>query len=373
MFDVAIVGGGPAGASCAGFCAAAGLRTAVLEREKFPREKVCGDCINPACWPVLRRLDLAERVRGLPHGKLDRVDFIGIHGRSLSVDLPTGADAEIAIKRSRFDTLLLDRARELGATVFESATVTALSSPDPRSEYWTIRAGEEAIKARTLVAADGRNSTVARFCGLLPGLARERVALQTHLPLPPDFGDRVVLEFRPEGYSGQASVGEGELNLCLVSIPKQIASLRAWAERRFQLSPRHSWRTITPLTRESISPAQPSLFFVGDSARVVEPFTGEGIYYALASGELAAKAIALQRESGNAADVAVAYCAAHAQLYRGRLWINRLARAAVLTPRIASAFLGLARFQPWMLRFLTAKIVAKPQGSAVYNPPTVLL
>src|SRR3954471_10459977 len=116
MFDVAIVGGGPAGASCAAFCAAAGLRTAVLERENFPREKVCGDCMNPACWPVLGRLDLAERVRALPHGKLDRVDFIGIDGRRLSVDLPAGAEAEIAIKRSLFDHLLLERARELGAT-----------------------------------------------------------------------------------------------------------------------------------------------------------------------------------------------------------------------------------------------------------------
>ena len=334
MFDVAIVGGGPAGASCAAFCAAAGLRTAVLERENFPREKVCGDCINPACWPVLRRLDLAEHVRALPHGKLDHVDFIGINGRRVTVDLPAGDDAEIAIKRSSFDQLVLKRARELGATVFESATVTALTSPDPRTAYWKITASEETITARTLVAADGRNSTVARLCGLLPRPVKERVALQTHLPLPPDFGDRVVLEFRPEGYSGQAPVGEGELNLCLVSVPKQIASLRAWAERRFNISPNHSWRTITPLTREPISPAQPSLFFVGDSARVVEPFTGEGIYYALASGELAAKAIALQ---GNPADVAVAYSAAHAQLYRGRLWINRLARAAVLSPRIASA------------------------------------
>jgi flavin-dependent dehydrogenase len=168
------------------------------------------------------------------------------------------------------------------------------------------------------------------------------------------------LEFRPEGYSGQAPVGEGELNLCLVSIPKQIASLRAWAERRFDLSASHSWRTITPLTREPISPAQPSLFFIGDSARVVEPFTGEGIYYALASGELAAKAIALQRDGGNAADVAIAYCAAHAQLYRGRLWINRLARAAVLSPRMASAFLQVARFQPALLRLLTGKIVGRP-------------
>jgi geranylgeranyl reductase family protein len=360
MFDVAIVGAGPAGSSCAAFCAAAGLRTAIFERERFPREKVCGDCINPACWPILRRLEVAARMRDLPHGKLARVDFIGIKGHRISISLPEDENAEIAVKRSLFDNVLLERARELGTTVFEIATVTALTSPDPRTEHWRISVGDEVVKSRTLVAADGRNSTVARLCGLLPRPARERVALQSHVPLPNDFGDRVVLEFRPEGYSGQAPVGNGQLNLCLVSVPKQIASLRAWAEERFDISPNHSWRTITPLTREPIVPAESSLFFVGDSARVVEPFTGEGIYYALASGELAAKAIALQQEGGNAADVAVAYSAAHAQLYRGRLWINRLARAAVLSPRIASALLRVVRFQPALLRLLTSKIAGKP-------------
>jgi menaquinone-9 beta-reductase len=357
MFDVAIVGGGPAGASCGAFCAAAGLRALILEREKFPREKVCGDCINPSCWPVLRRLELAERVRSLSHGRLERVEFIGIGGRSVTVELPTGGNGEIAIKRSLFDQLVLERARELGATILESVTVTALSSPDPRTDHWKISAGEQTFSARMLVAADGRNSTVARLCGLLPRPARERVALQTHVPLPPNFGDRVVLEFRPEGYSGQAPVGNGELNLCLVSIPKRIASLRAWAEERFQISKDHSWRTITPLTRDPIVPGQPSLFLVGDAGCVVEPFTGEGIYYALASGELAAKAIALQHSGGNAGDVAAAYSAAHKQLYRGRLWINQLARAAVLSPRVASGFLG---FAPVLLRLLTARIVDKP-------------
>src|SRR5207244_10744312 len=87
-FDVAIVGGGPAGSSCAAFCAAAGLRTLLLERETFPREKVCGDCINPACWPVLERLELVDQIRNLPHGALDAVEFIAISGRKLRVDLP---------------------------------------------------------------------------------------------------------------------------------------------------------------------------------------------------------------------------------------------------------------------------------------------
>src|SRR5438128_8322952 len=108
IFDVAMVGAGPAGSTCAAFCAQAGLRVLLLERETFPREKVCGDCLNPACWPVLQRLQLEDKVRTLPHGALDRVDFIAINGHSISVDLPQGA--EIAVKRSLFDHLLLRRA-----------------------------------------------------------------------------------------------------------------------------------------------------------------------------------------------------------------------------------------------------------------------
>src|SRR6266436_4536505 len=126
-FDVAIVGGGPAGSSCAAFCALAGLRTLVIEREKFPREKVCGDCLNPSCWAVLEHLGVTQRVRDLPHSKLDSVEFIAIDGHKVIVDLPTGEDCELSIKRSLFDDLLLKRARDLGVHVSEETTVTALS------------------------------------------------------------------------------------------------------------------------------------------------------------------------------------------------------------------------------------------------------
>jgi flavin-dependent dehydrogenase len=90
---------------------------------------------------------------------------------------------------------------------------------------------------------------------------------------------------------------------------------------------------------------------------VVEPFTGEGISYALNSAELAAGAIVSLRQGVNENEVAQTYAAAQARLYRGRLWVNRLARAAVLSPRLASAFLQIASFQPAILRFLTGKIV----------------
>src|SRR5213076_3018801 len=126
IFDVVIVGGGPAGSTCAACCALAGLHTLVLERERFPREKVCGDCLNPSCWPVLERLGLTQHVRNLPHSKLDSVEFIAIDGHKIAVGLPTGDDCEVSVKRSLFDDLLLNRARELGTHVRDGTTVTAL-------------------------------------------------------------------------------------------------------------------------------------------------------------------------------------------------------------------------------------------------------
>ena len=374
IFDVAIVGGGPAGSSCAAFCALAGLRTLVLEREKFPREKVCGDCLNPSCWPVLQRLGLAQRVRDLPHSKLASVEFIAIDGRKVVVDLPTGEWCELSVKRSLFDDLLLRRARELRAHVREGTTVTALNcSHGPvarpgrdarqRRGYrgdWRIEtATGERFSARTLVGADGRNSTVARLCNLLPRPARERVALQAHIPLPRNFGRRVVLQFLPEGYSGQAPVNETELNLCLVGTPPTISRLRRWAERYFEITSDQPWRTITPLTRSPVSCAHENLFFLGDAARVVEPFTGEGIYYAIRSGELAAIAISRTIRGEDQQATLREFARACAEMYRGRLWVNRLARAAVLSPRIASLLLRFGPLNPAIMRLMTKKIAGR--------------
>jgi menaquinone-9 beta-reductase len=345
MWDVAIVGSGPAGASCAAFCALGGLRTLVLERANFPREKVCGDCLNPTCWPVLERLGVAAEVRAAPHGKLSSVDFIGVDGRSIGAPLPSGESAEIAIKRSVFDQILLRRARLLGAEVREGETLLSVE----HDGNWKIRTDHSEEAARILVAADGRNSTVARLCHLMPRKGPDRVALQTHLPLPRNFGERVVLQLLREGYSGQAPVGDGLLNLCLVSRPNDLTAIKRWAEREFAIPVDHAWRTIAPLARAAVPASQPGLLLVGDAARVVEPFTGEGIYYALRSGELAAAAIGTGKHRQ--------YADAHRKLYAGRLWINALARHAVENPRLTSSLLRLLPNEKWILRFLTTKVV----------------
>src|SRR4029077_4031468 len=91
---------------------------------------------------------------------------------------------------------------------------------------------------------------------------------------------------------GQLQEKKSYLILCLVGRPATISSLRQWAQQHFEIAADQPWRTITPLTRAPVPCAHENLLFIGDAARVVEPFTGEGIYYALRSGELAASAIA---------------------------------------------------------------------------------
>jgi menaquinone-9 beta-reductase len=133
--------------------------------------------------------------------------------------------------------------------------------------------------------------------------------------------------------------------------------LRRWAERRFQLSADQGWRTITPLARSPIPSAHENLFFVGDAARVVEPFTGEGIYYALRSGELAANAVAKIVRGDDRNSALREFRRGHSEMYGGRLWINRLSHAAVLRPQLGSLFVHAARINPSILKLLTAKIV----------------
>jgi flavin-dependent dehydrogenase len=149
------------------------------------------------------------------------------------------------------------------------------------------------------------------------------------------------------------------LNLCLVGTPPTVSRLRRWAEEHFEITSDQSWRTITPLTRSPVPCAHENLFFIGDAARVVEPFTGEGIYYAIRSGELAATAISKIIRGEDQRATLHEFTRAGAEMYRGRLWINRLARAAVLSPRIASLLLRFGPLNPAIMRLMTKKIAGR--------------
>ena len=333
-FDVLIVGAGPSGSTCAIVSARRGLRVLLIERETFPRDKVCGDCLNPSAWQVLKRLGITEKIRSLPHSRFEKVEIITLGGKTFTFPLPESEFGEIGLRRRDLDATLLATAIAAGVEVVENTPVTAIA---PSAAGWQITAGGRIFTAKNLVAADGRNSTVARLLGLLPPPARDRVGLQTHLPLTPGQAQTVRMQLHPEGYSGGAHIGDALWNLCLVARGPQIDALKARATRLWNLPDDLRWKSLTPLTRTPLNPARDGFFLVGDAARVVEPFTGEGIYYALASGEMA---------GGTLPDPA-AYRSAHRALYQGRLWINQLSKWSVLHPVATS----------WMLENLPARRV----------------
>ncbi|MGC1479693.1 MAG: geranylgeranyl reductase family protein [Chthoniobacterales bacterium] len=343
-FDVLIVGAGPAGSVAAAHLARAGRRVIVLEKTKFPRHKVCGDCLNPLVWPLLTRLDLHERILTLPHARADAVEFLGADGQRVHVPSPSTPHGELMIARRDLDTLLIDRATALGADFRDGITVTRV---ERHADRWTLHTSDGEFRAPTVLAADGRNSTIARQTDRLGRTKPDRVAIQTHAPLAPDLGNTIRMIFHADGYGGLARIGDSTMNVCLVARAPRLPYLRAFAETEFGLPPTTTWRSITPLTRADSAPlAADGLYLLGDAARVVEPFTGEGITYAMRSGELAANA--LVHSPTPEAD----YRRAHRAMYRGRLWVNQLARQASLHPRFSSKLL---RLLP--LNALTAKVV----------------
>lgn len=365
-YDVIVVGAGPAGSVAAAILASGGRSVLVLDKSKFPRDKVCGDCLNPSAWKIIDRLGLSKSLRARMPTEVNRVEFSGAAGQHVAVNIPPSPHPEVVIRRRDLDAMLVEHAVAKGAEFLDDTPVREILS---EGGIDTVRG---AFGAQILLAADGRNSTIARMTGRLPKSSRERIALQAHVPsdlLNP--GRTVRMFFHPLGYGGVAALNASETNLCLVARAKNIDGLKQYATNTFRLDPGTQWNSITPLRRNDARDlAHEGIFLLGDAARVVEPFTGEGIYYAMRSGELAADAILAHSDVRSAE---IQYVREHREIYRGRLWINIVSRAAALHPVLTSNLLPLAKIFPAPLSLLTRKVVTVGKISGDSGDPQVVV
>jgi len=358
-YDLAIIGAGPAGSAAAITAAREGLSTVVLERAAFPREKICGDCLNPSAWALCEHLDIREALPMAGGNPLERVIFAELNGRRHEVALADSDTPEYAIKRSILDQLLARQASAVGAEVRFNAILTAIQR---NRRTWMLTTNSGPVRARALIAADGRNSTVASLLRMRPRKRDGRVAFQTHFQNLDIEPSTVQLHLHRYGYAGLADVGEGITNLCLVSQPKNSLAIRKWAEERFLIPSTAAWRSITPIARTDIRSPYPNLLMAGDARKVVEPFTGEGIYYGLGSGIMAGRAVAsLQRKE--VPDARPAYEKSLKTLYANRLWWNRLAWLAVVQPHLGSLTFSIAS-RLGLLHMLTSKVVEPKEAFA---------
>ncbi len=299
MWDLVVVGSGPAGAAAAlgALRHRPDLRVALVDRAAFPRDKPCGDGIAPHV------LDLLESVgvRGLFDDQVP-IPRLGLERERRTVER-TMARPALVVPREVFDLRLREVACAAGAVPVAHRVRSVEAGP-------TAVALDSALAAPVVVAADGAHSQVRRSLGLRAG--RTALALRGYAPTPPARRGRQVIVFgtnRQPSYAwsfdrgdGLANVGYGELLTRRRTAPSRAQLL----EQLETLLPGATedgtaWRGHQlPLSSARWVPARGRVLLAGDAAGLINPLTGEGIYYAVLTGLLAGRAAAesLDRDGG---------------------------------------------------------------------------
>jgi geranylgeranyl reductase family protein len=327
-YDVIVVGGGPAGSTMAWSLARRGARVAVIERAAFPREKVCGDFVEPGGLRILEAMGALEGLDGAassPSAPIDSIQaFIGFRraygGKIPYYDGQHGLPPHgRVVPRHVLDTRLLDCARAASATVLEGCSATdvrreaGLTHVDVRGENTGFT-----LSARIVVGADGAESTVARKAGLRRAdrryMAISQRAYVADVAVDPGQATVWFDEDLAPGYGwlfpmpgGRANVGVGVLGEAChrhqLSVPRAFA---AFLEKMRIRVPGCARMTLASKTLGGVvrtyGGAGPNHFdgglLIGDAGAFADPMTAEGITQGMESALIACLTVMEALEDG---------------------------------------------------------------------------
>ncbi len=300
MWDLVVVGAGPAGSAAAlgALAERPDARVLVLDRADFPRDKSCGDGIAPHALDVLASVGCHDAVHGYRPASGLRLGFAdGVHAAGAM------RRAAYVVPRAVLDARLVDTAVSRGAVLRRHRVRRVEVRPDA-----AVLDGE--ISARAVVAADGASSVVRGQLGISqPREGHVAVAIRGYAPVTPAFEHEQVIAFDAERWpayawsfpigNGRANVGYGEV--LRAGRPLTRAHLLERLEDVLPGAGREAvgWRAHH-LPLSSGRPRQPDgrVLLAGDAMSLVNPLTGEGIYYAVLSGVLAGRAAVGGRDPG---------------------------------------------------------------------------
>jgi geranylgeranyl reductase family protein len=345
--DALVVGAGPAGSIAALVLARAGARVRLLDRARFPRDKLCGDTLNPGALSILDRLDVAASVRARSR-PVTGMTVTG-PGARVSADYPQGL-CGVSITRRDLDEILLTAALAAGVQFDPGVTVRApILDGDGRVSGVRVSSSraECALSARLVIGADGRGSRLASALRLSSYARRpRRWAFGAYFSGVAGMDAHGEMHIRRGGYIGVAPLPGGVTNVSIVrdeaTLPPprmdQQSFVRAAVAGDPALRDRFADATqvspvmvLGPLAVNARASGAPGLLLAGDAAGFVDPMTGDGLRFALRGGELAAGAALAELESGRPA-----FAALHARRTRefAAKWrINRALRSIVGSPR----------------------------------------
>jgi geranylgeranyl reductase family protein len=338
--DVAVVGGGPAGAAAAITLARAGRDVVLVDRATFPRDKCCGDGLTTGALRHLEALGL--RPESIPSWtEVADVWVRSPSGRTVAFPLPRGAGIYAAVApRVELDAALLDVARAAGVKVHDGHAMTAASAD--RDGVTLDVDGLGQLRSWYAIGADGMWSPLRKALGAdEPGYLGEWHAFRQYFKHTGPLARRLWVWFEPDllpGYAwsfplpdGRANVGYGiqrQAGRPTKTMKEQWLDVLGRPHIRDVLGPvaepeatHKAWPIPARVQRTQLAAAGGRALFVGDAARASDPMTGEGIGQALATGIDAAEAVI------TAGALAPTWAAAHyeATVRRGLAVDNRLA------------------------------------------------
>jgi len=283
MIDVIVIGAGPAGSTAARLLSEQGKDVLILEKHKFPRSKLCAGGVTHKAIPLLppgfEEIELCSHTKATifyPHRSMAHVD---VEGDGPLVHM---------VERKDFDHYLLRSALDAGAKLMEGKTVRAVYPEGKNMQVLTSNG--DIFQSRYVVAADGCNSVIRNQVSRY----RPRVfSLEATLRLDESI-DHVILDFGwiPRGYgwifpkNGRASVGIGMLDYT----PEITRLYWDFLKRHGQASVKPKGYFLPMYSLEN-SFSHGNILFAGDAAHLVDPVTGEGIYQAIKSGSMVARAL----------------------------------------------------------------------------------
>lgn len=311
---MAVVGGGPAGTATAIFLARRGYDVALLDRAPFPRDKPCGEYLSPGAVTLLRdELGVLPALQASGAARLTRETVVPHRGAAFG-----GKTEALSCPRLVTDAALREAARSEGVTLIEEFSARRILFEDGAVVGVEGRdgAGEtRALRARVTVGADGTHSLLARTLGVVQPIPRlQRLALVTHFQTPSSQWDEdaVVMHLPQDRSDACCGVGapcgpEKTRNINIVvptsEAPQMAGRREAYFEERLrrsfpqvweqlggasQAGPLHSVGCFGHHTRRA---SHAGAVLVGDAATFINPFTGEGVFFALRGAQLAAEAI----------------------------------------------------------------------------------
>lgn len=315
QYDVAIIGGGPAGATAAAFLALRGRRVLVLEKSAHPRFHI-GESLLPKNLPILERLGVLDEIRKIgvykPGAEFISPDHDHRQSFHFSEALDPNPPHAYQVHRSEFDSILLRNARDKGAEVRERCTVSDVSfGGGTQSVTYRDDGGETTCQARFVIDATGRDGFLARRMGArLPNKDHNSASIFAHFDgIPADTLDppgSIGLFWFDHGWFWMIPLTNGKTSVGAVCMPDYLKTRRGGLEDFFfetiRLCPK-----LWAMTKDATlaSPVRgagnysykathahgPGYLLLGDAYAFVDPVFSSGVYLAMSGAERAAETI----------------------------------------------------------------------------------